>query len=57
MNIRELGTNGPAWWWVPTLSIPITMILLTFILGRARYTAHREYKKLIAGDCDAGLWA
>jgi len=57
MNIRELGTNGPAWWWVPSLSLPITVILLTFVLGRARYTAHRKHKKVIAGDREAGLWA
>jgi Mg2+ and Co2+ transporter CorA len=64
MNIRELGTNGPSAWWVPVLSIPVCLLILTFIFGKARYMAHREYKKSIAISPDheklkleEGLWA
>jgi hypothetical protein len=58
MNIRELGTSGPPGWWVPVLSIPVSLLVLTFIVGKARYTAHQEYRKLTSQDREkGGLWA
>lgn len=57
MNISELGTAGPPGWWVPTLSIPVSLLVLTIILGKARYSAHQEYKMLRQKDGEkGGLW-
>jgi hypothetical protein len=57
MNISELGTNGPPGWWVPTLSIPVSLLVLTIILGKVRYSARQEYKMLRQKDGEkGGLW-